>query len=179
MTYEQLVKLAEEAGFSAWAPLVRATIELKPEVRDMCAANSCGQYGKRWSCPPGCGTLEECTRQLEGYTHGILVQTYGDIEDGFDFEAMMEIEADHKEQFSEMHETLRDSGVDVLALGAGCCMVCAKCTYPDEPCRFPNKRIASMEAYGMVVLEVCKANGLQYYYGADKMAYTSCFLLKD
>lgn len=29
------------------------------------------------------------------------------------------------------------------------------------------------------VLEVCKANGLTYYYGADKMAYTSCFLLKD
>jgi hypothetical protein len=29
----------------------------------------------------------------------------------------------------------------------------------------------------MVVLEVCKANGLTYYYGPDKMAYTSCFLL--
>ena len=27
--------------------------------------------------------------------------------------------------------------------------------------------------------QVCKANGLTYYYGADKMAYTSCFLLKD
>lgn len=33
-----------------------------------------------------------------------------------------------------------------------------------------------MEAYGM--LEVCKANGLGYYYGPDKIAYTSCFLLK-
>ena len=30
----------------------------------------------------------------------------------------------------------------------------------------------------MLVLEVCKANGLQYYYGPDKMAYTSCFLVK-
>ena len=51
MTYEQLAKIAEEAGFSAWAPLDIATIELKPEVRDMCAA--CHLYGKRWSCPPG------------------------------------------------------------------------------------------------------------------------------
>ena len=59
MNYEQLSKIAEEAGFSAWAPLDGATIELKPEVRDMCAAYSCGQYGKRWSCPPGCGPLEE------------------------------------------------------------------------------------------------------------------------
>ena len=179
MTYEQLAKFAEEAGFSAWAPLSMNTIELKPEVRDMCAANSCGQFGKRWSCPPGCGTLEECTQRLQGCTHGILVQTYGEIEDGFDFEAMMEIEADHKEHFSEMHEALRDSGVEVLPIGTGCCTVCGKCTYPDEPCRFPDKMVTSMEAYGMVVLEVCKANGLQYYYGADKMAYTGCFLLKD
>ena len=110
MTYEQLAKMAEEAGFSAWAPLDMATIELKPEVRDMCATNSCGQYAKRWSCPPGCGTLEECTQRLTACTHGILVQTYGDIEDGFDFEAMMEIESDHKDHFSEMYEALREAG---------------------------------------------------------------------
>ena len=179
MTYEKLSALAKEAGFSAWAPLDVATIELKPEVRDMCAANSCGQYGKRWSCPPGCGTLEECSERLKACSHGILVQTYGDIEDGFDFEAMMEIEADHKEHFGEMYEALREDGCKVLAIGAGCCTQCAKCTYPEEPCRFPDKMISSMEAYGMVVLEVCKANGLTYYYGADKMAYTSCFLLEE
>ena len=178
MTYQELAKIAEEAGFSAWAELDVATIELKTEVRDMCAVNSCGQYGKRWSCPPGCGTLEECGERLKGCTHGILVQTYGDIEDGFDFEAMMEIEADHKEHFSEMYEALRDAGCNVLAIGAGCCTACAKCTYPDEPCRFPEKQVSSMEAYGMLVLEICKKNGLTYYYGADKMAYTSCFLLK-
>lgn len=177
MTYEQLAKLAEESGFSAWTPLDVSTIELKKEVRDMCAVNSCGQYGKRWSCPPGCGTLEECAQRLRACTHGILVQTYGEIEDGFDFEAMMEIEADHKEHVTQMSEILRGAGAEVLALGAGCCTVCARCTYPDAPCRFPEKMVSSMEAYGMVVLEVCKANGLQYYYGADKMAYTSCFLL--
>ena len=178
MTYEQLTKIAQEAGFSAWAPLDISTVELKSEVRDMCAVNSCGQYGKRWSCPPGCGTLEECGQRLRSHSHGILVQTYGDVEDGFDFEAMMEIEQEHKEHFAEMYELLRSQEEGVLAIGAGCCRQCAQCTYPDQPCRFPEKMIASMEAYGMLVLEVCKANGLQYYYGPDKMAYTSCFLLK-
>ena len=177
MTYEQLSKIAEEAGFSAWAPLDVSTIELKPEVRDMCATNSCGQYGKRWSCPPVCGTLEECRERIQGHTYGILVQTCGDIEDGFDMEAMMAIEAEHKAHFDEMYEAIRETGEDVLAVGAGCCTICTKCTYPDAPCRFPEKQISSMEAYGMLVLEICKANGLQYYYGADKMAYTSCFLL--
>lgn len=177
MNYQQLSKLAEEAGFTAWAPLDISTIELKPEVRDMCAANACGQYGKRWSCPPGCGTLEECARRLMGYAQGILVQTCGDIEDGFDFEAMMEIESDHKAHFSEMYEQLRQSSGNVMALGAGCCTACAQCTYPGAPCRFPEKQVSSMEAYGMLVLEVCKRNGLTYYYGSDKIAYTSCFLL--
>ena len=73
---------------------------------------------------------------------------------------------------------MREAGEEVLAVGAGCCTQCAKCTYPEEPCRFPEKQITSMEAYGMLVLEICKQNGLQYYYGSDKMAYTSCFLLK-
>lgn len=177
MTYEELAKIAEEAGFTAWAPLDPATIELKKEVRDMCAANTCGQYEKRWSCPPGCGSLEDCAAELAKRTSGILVQTTGDIEDGFDFEAIMEIEGDHKEHFTEMYAAIRAAGADVLAIGAGCCTQCRQCTYPDAPCRFPEKMVSSMEAYGMLVLEVCKANNLRYYYGSDKMTYTSCFLL--
>ena len=176
MTYQELAKIAEEAGFSAWAPLYVSTIELKPEVRDMCAVNSCGQYGKRWSCPPGCGTLEECADRLKGYTHGILVQTYGDVEDSFDFESMMEIEGEHKEHFMEMYDEIRKGGANVLAIGAGCCVQCAKCTYPDEPCRFPDKMVSSMEAYGMVVTEVCRANGMVYNHGKNTIAYTSCVL---
>lgn len=177
MTYETLSRIAAESGFSHWTALDVGTIELKSEVRDMCAVNTCGMYGKRWSCPPGCGTLEECGDKLRGRTLGILVQTVGEIEDSFDFEAMMEIEAEHKEHFSEMYAALRSAGADVLAIGSGCCTACRTCTYPDAHCRFPDRLVSSMEAYGMVVNEICKANGLAYNYGPEKMAYTSCFLL--
>lgn len=177
MTYEELTRIAENAGFTAWAALDTSTIELKQEVRDMCAGNTCGQYDRRWSCPPGCGSLEECAAQIQGRTAGILVQTVGDVEDSFDFETMMEIEAAHKEHFAQMYASLRALGVDVLAIGSGCCTACAKCTYPDQPCRFPDRMVSSMEAYGMLVTNICRANGLQYYYGPKKMAYTSCFLL--
>lgn len=178
MNYEDLADLAERTGFSAWAKLNVASIDLKPEVRNMCAVNSCGMYAKRWSCPPGCGTLEECRTRLVQYSYGILVQTVGEIEDSFDFEAMMDIEAAHKERFALMLAFLRKEGTEVLALGAGCCTYCSQCTYPDAPCRFPDKSVSSMEAYGILVLEVCKLNGLQYHYGSDKMAYTSCFFIR-
>jgi predicted metal-binding protein len=178
MTCEELSALAQASGFTAWAPLDTATIELKPQVRDMCAANTCGQYGKRWSCPPGCGRLEECAEKLRPFPGGILVQTCGSIEDSFDFEAMQQVEDLHKAHFSKMQDALLKKGIRFLALGAGCCTLCPNCTYPDAPCRFPDRAVASMEAFGMVVLEVCRANGLPYYYGADKIAYTGCFLIE-
>jgi len=173
--YEALAQIARKTGFSAWAQLDPGTIECKGEVREMCAA--CGQYNKRWSCPPGCGTLEECAKEIAGRTQGILVQTIGDLEDEFDGEGMMEAEAGHKERFQKMLSIIREQGEDVLALGAGCCTRCKDCSYPDMPCRFPKEAVSSMEAYGMLVLEVCGNNGLTYYYGPDKIAYTGCFLL--
>lgn len=172
MDYEVAAKAAREAGFMHTARLDPATIELKEEVRQMCAA--CGRYGKCWSCPPGCGTLEECRAKVARYRKGILVQTVGELEDEFDGEAMMETEALHKAHFRDLRQML--TGENILALGAGCCTVCKTCTYPDEECRFPEKRISSMEAYGMVVTEVCRANGMVYNHGKNTIAYTSCIL---
>lgn len=178
MTTQELCTLAQKIGFEHCGALDPATIELKEEVREMCASGKCAMYDRRWSCPPGCGTLDDCRALLTGYTHGILVQSVGELEDSFDIETMMETEATHKERFYAMRKALNEQGAAALAAGAGCCTVCKDCTYPDAPCRFPEEKMSSMEALGMLVVEVCKANGLPYFYGENTIAYTSCFLLK-
>ena len=178
MTIQELCALAMEIGFEQAGPLDPATIELKEEVREMCASGKCAMYDKRWSCPPGCGTLDECRELLKGYTRGILVQRVGELEDNFDIETMMETEAAHKERFYAMRKALVERGIDALAAGAGCCTICPECTYPDAPCRFPEQKMSSMEALGMLVLEVCKANDMRYFYGENTIAYTSCFLFR-
>lgn len=179
MEYTEIAKLAEEVGFTHVAPLDPKTLQVKPEVRQMCQANSCGMYAKRWSCPPGCGSLEDCEDRVSRYCHGILVQTVGELEDELDGEGMIETERRHKDNFLKMNGLLRQHQKDVLALGSGCCTLCKTCTYPDAPCRFPDRQISSMEAYGLVVLEACKANSLPYYYGKCTIAYTGCFLYND
>ena len=177
MTYETARQAAMAAGFTNTAPLDVAAIELKPEVRDMCA-KGCRQYGKRWSCPPGCGTLEEGRELLTHYRSGILVQTVGQLDDEFDAINMLETEKRHKAAFLSLVDTLRRQEPNILPLGSGACTQCKTCTYPDAPCRFPEKKIVSMEAFGMLVLEVCKANDLTYYYGSKNIAYTACILLE-
>lgn len=174
--YDVLCRIGEEAGFSKVVPLDVATIELLPEVRDMCS--QCGQYTKCWTCPPACGTLDECRARLRQYKKGILVQTIGTLEDALDGEGMMETQEKHKEIFRKFTDYLYRTYSKVLPIGAGTCELCKTCTYPDAPCRFPDKAISSMEAFGMVVSQVCKANDLPYYYGECTIAYTSCYLLE-
>jgi len=176
MTYEELDKIAKECGFTYTAPLDVNTIVVKKEVRDMCSTNSCGAFGTSWSCPPGCGSLDECEQRIRKFTKGILVQTVGELEDSLDGEGMMEAAHQHTKNVDKMQDEILKFSKNILTLGAGCCRLCKKCTYPDEPCRFPEKMHSSMESYGMVVLEVCKANNLAYYYGSNRIAYTGCFL---
>ena len=178
LNYQELIGMGENAGFTHVAPLKVSTIQLMPEVRDMCAANTCGAYGKKWSCPPGCGDLETCRAKVQKYTEGILVQTVGTLEDEMDYEAMAETNQKHMETFLKFYEQLRPLYPEMLAIGAGGCKQCKTCTYPDQPCRFPEKRVIPMEAYGMLVSQVCKDNNLPYYYGKCTIAYTGCFLLK-
>ena len=176
--FEALRQQGRACGFTHVARLDPVTIELREDVRAMCASGKCRMYGKSWSCPPACGTLEELRARISRYREGILVQTVGQLEDSMDGEGMMEAEALHKQHFSEMHALLRKDYPELMAIGAGTCTRCKQCSYPDAPCRFPDRMTSSMEALGMLVLEVCKNNDLTYYYGPNTIAYTSCFLLK-
>ena len=174
----KIEQMALAAGFTHVADLRAQDIVLMKDVRDMCAKNSCGMYGKNWSCPPACGTIEECRERVMAFQTGILVQTVGELEDEFDVESMMETEAAHKEHFLQLHDALQPLYPGLLSLGAGTCTRCSVCSYPDLPCRFPEKRFSSMEAYGMLVTQVCQISGMKYYYGSGTISYTSCFLLE-
>lgn len=170
-----LIALALEQGFSYAAALDPSGLAVRQEVRDMCAADKCRAYGKNWTCPPHCGSLEECGQRLRGMTSGLLVQTVGQLEDSFDFEAMAETEKLHLAHFHALADLLREKYPGVLCLGSGGCRLCKSCAWP-EPCRFPDRACSSMESYGLLVNEACEAAGTAYYHGKNTLAYTACYL---
>ncbi|MCI9133363.1 MAG: DUF2284 domain-containing protein [Lachnospiraceae bacterium] len=178
MDFERLRAEGEKAGFTNVALLDCSTMKLQKEVRDMCASGQCKRYGTNWACPPACGTLEECEARIRKFKRGLLVQTVGELEDELDGEGMMEAQERHKENFVRFLAVLRKEFPELLALGAGTCTVCASCSYPDAPCRFPEKAFSSVESYGVLVMQLCKDNQMEYYYGKDHIAYTSCYLLE-
>lgn len=180
MKKNELFKAAADIGFEYYGMLDVNTIELLPEVREMCKDGNCGAYGKNWACPPGCGTLEECQARVDKFEGGIIVQSMGKIKSSFDYRGMMDIMENHKKRFMEMMDYLVKQGKykEILPLNAGACTVCEECTYPDEPCRFEDKAFSSLESYGIYVSRLCRDNGIEYYYGPGTMSYTGAFLLR-
>ena len=107
----------------------------------------------------------------------MLLQSTGEMEDDFDVEAMMDTERLQKERFRAFVDRVREEYPNCLPMSSGACSVCPACTYPDAPCRFPHLAIPSMEAYGLVVSQVCQDSGLPYYYGPRTITYTACVLV--
>ncbi len=175
---DQLIKDALTVGFSQAGELNIKALEFMPEVRDMCSADKCHTYNKNWRCPPACGTIEDAARHASEYSYGILVQTIGHMEDEYDYETIKETGERHKDNFDILVDKLKSEFDDVLPMGAGTCTICETCSYPDAPCRYPEKSISSMEAYGLWVSRVCELSDLPYYNGKDTITYTSCYLLR-
>ena len=101
-----------------------------------------------------------------------------ELEDSFDFEGMV----DAKKRTYPLAQSLRDvfadcEITDVLHLGAGGCGVCKVCSKrTGEPCRFPEKAMASLEAYSINVSELAKSAGMKYINGQNTVTYFGAVL---
>ena len=170
------IDLARELGFTAAQPLKVSTLHPRTDVRAMCAEDKCRAYGKNWTCPPHCGTLEQCESRIRSYSEGILLQVVGKMGKDIDSRAYRQTEQRFLELFYAFSERIREQYPDALCLGAGGCRVCRECAWP-EACRFPGKACSSMEAYGLFVTEVCRENGVAYHHGERTVTYTGCVLI--
>ena len=171
-------ELATQAGFDCMGVCSAKDLVARDAVRSMCAANTCQMYEHSWACPPACGEISEFQEMMNSYEHCLVVQTVGQMEDDFDVETIEEAGATQKERVAQLVEALDAAGLSAQTevLSAGTCTVCPTCTYPNAPCRFPEKRLVSMEAAGLVVSEVCTKADIPYNHGSHTIAYSSCVL---
>ncbi len=149
----------------------------RQDVREMCSPSSCQAYGTNWTCPPAIDAIDICQQKISSYHDAILLQTAGTLTDSFDFEEMMSIEKTHNQRLMHCRNTLQKSHHNVLALGAGACRICNPCTYPSAECAYPELSMASLEAYGLLVNDLCTKTNLPYYYGINTISFLGCLFI--
>ena len=169
MTNTELMKLAEEAGFRA-AFISAKDISVDGSFRKFCEDNLCGKYNANYSCPPGCGTVEEVHERLFSADKALVLQSIHEIGSYENKEAVLKSKKDLNAAILRMTEVLRKDGVQCFCWGYGGCPLCDPCKQvTGEPCAFPEKRISCMSAYCIDVGKLAAKCNMEFAWVPEKL----------
>lgn len=176
---KRIEEIAGDVGFSECGYVKTEDLRFYPEVRRICEGNSCRSYGATWACPPAVGTLEECRERVSRYDKFLLLSKVYSLEDSFDFEGMVAGLKHFRELADSLHRAIEGKGLEFLLLSNEGCGRCSRCTYPEEPCRFPDLLHHSLEGYGFHVSELAQAAGMRYNNGVNQVTFFGALLYRE
>lgn len=154
-------------------------IPFTEKAASYCKANLCGRYGKSWSCPPALGDFNTLMTGALKYNKAFVFSHKGYIESFSDEKAMDSLRDETMEILFTFCERLKEKNIGHLALGCGSCNFCKECTYPHSPCRYPEKAIPPMEAYGIDVAALCEKTGMSYMAEDNEVTFFCMILYKE
>lgn len=132
-------------GFFAAVELDPADIRSEAWVRAKCAYG-CGEYGRRWSCPPHSMNRADFEELLGCYSRALLVVGQPPLRE-------------FQEQLLELEKAAFLGGFKkALVFSGGPCCWCESCA--EDKCRFPEKRRPSLESCGCDVFALAKSCGI-------------------
>ncbi len=168
---DYLLSLALGAGATEAGYISVEDLEFNPAIRDICAGNSCGMYGRTWACPPAVGSLDDCRERCSKFNTMMLFSKVFELEDSYDFEGMAQALRDFEITADEVQQALAPEVGECLVLSNEGCGRCASCTFPDNTCRFPDLLHHSIEGYGFNVTRLAKQAGMTYSYGPGSVVF--------
>lgn len=179
--YENIVAQAITCGATHAAALPVNQVALDTVFRDICESNACGNYGKCYMCPPDVGEIEPMMARVRTYTNAVLYQTIHALEDSFDYEGMVAAGSRHAAVSQALEQWLRAAYPGrYMHLSAGGCKVCDVCAKrAEQPCRYPELAMPSLESYGINVYLTAQRAGLNYINGQDTVTYFGMVLLTE
>ena len=153
-------------------------IGIYDRVRTICRTE-CTRYGSTWACPPGVGSLTECSAKLKDYDTAIVFSSVAEVSDILNFEENLSTRQTHEELTEAVGDFWRGEGYDVYILSTESCDICEHCTYPEgKPCRFPDRMHPCIESYGVLVSEIAEKEGMEYDLGGNTILWFSLILLR-
>ena len=177
---DHLPQKAKDLGAFAAAVIDTADVKFMHEFRKACERNACGFYDKNWMCPPAVGAPAELEERFLQFQQGFVIQSVHSIKSSFDSKGMIKAVDDHEKVFRSILNYIEsnENYESLLPLNVGACRFCKECSYlTGQPCRIPEKAVASLEAYCIDVNALLGKCDIPYYNGPNTVSFVSLFLL--
>lgn len=146
-------------------------------IRYICETE-CPMYDTNWACPPAVGTVEECRARVMQFDEGLLIATIVEVSDIANIDVTLAARAPHEDITREVLQLVRQQSEVAIALSTESCCHCAKCTYPDAPCRLPDRMFPCVESHGIIVSDIAEKYGIDFMAGGNIITWFSLILYR-
>ena len=174
----KILERAGQMGFTESLAFDPGLLVPKQRTRDFCEEDKCGDYNNNYMCPPCVGSLEEIKGQLEEFHRGLLLRYSRSMEVKKGNKEITDSKAAFHNKILQLEEFMRGEGIEHMwGISGGSCGLCEPChARLSEPCLYPDKAKASLEALGIDVLDLLDEFGLDNKFYPDKITWTGCIL---
>lgn len=139
-------------------------LQFSDRVRHICKTE-CPMYGTTWACPPAVGTVEACKETCLQYDEFLMIATVNEVSDIEDLSQTLATRKEHEAITAQVAQLMKEQGCRIRVLSTEACSICETCTYPDAPCRFPEKMFPCVESHGILVTDLAEKCGIEFFNG--------------
>ena len=170
-------KLAEYPLY-AYAFITTDELQFAERVRYICE-HECPMYNTTWACPPAVGTVAECRQRVMAFEEGLMIATITEVSDIANIEETLSTRASHEAITREISQLIASRAAHTLTLSTEACAHCAKCSYPDAPCRHPDRMFPCVESHGILVTDLAERHDIDFLAGNNLVTWFSLIFYKD
>ena len=144
-------------------------------VRYICA-HECPMYNTTWACPPAVGSIRECRERALSFREGLMIATITEVSDIANIDETLKTRAPHEEITRQIHALVKQQSARTLTLSTEACAHCGQCTYPNAPCRHPDRMFPCVESYCILVTDLAEKHGIDFLAGSNLVTWFSLIL---
>lgn len=161
MDRERLIAQVSELPLLQYEFISTQDLTFSERIRYICRTE-CPMYGKSWACPPAVGDVETCRERCLRFDSALLISTITEVSDIANIEETLATRGPHEEITRRVHALVREQAEETMVLSTEACAHCEHCTYPDAPCRFPERMYPCVESHGIVVTALAEKYGIDF-----------------
>lgn len=145
-------------------------IVFSDKVRYICETQ-CKRYHTTWACPPAVGTVESCRTRCLDFQSVLLFSTVSETIDPEYMTGSFCAKKDHETIVQGICHDLQQQNIEHLALSTESCSICEPCTWPEAPCRYPERMMPCIESYGILVVDAAEKCAMDFNCGMDSVVW--------